>query len=280
VAKANIKIGVGGIGLNPISGYSGGGKIILPGVADYYSSCLNHKMSLAENPRYGEVNHPTRKEMDEVVEMIGLDMIVNVLLNSDGVITDIFVGHPVEAYKNGVKTYQKQNEPLKEVKKADLTLMVQTSPTKPEIVPAYPPNFFSAMDAIIKAGMLTNEDGFIILDYECLSGFFHKNCPSCKVCQAYILNAAKSKSSTDVLQMVSREKIHGWIGPLIYWMSKVKEKIRRFVWVNSLIDKDLKKMNYDVEKDVSKALTKILRDNKKITVNIAWAIKSKEGLSQ
>ena len=26
VAKANIKIGVGGIGLNPISGYSGGGK--------------------------------------------------------------------------------------------------------------------------------------------------------------------------------------------------------------------------------------------------------------
>jgi nickel-dependent lactate racemase len=103
--EADIKIGVGCIVPHPYAGFGGGGKIVLPGLAGIDALEKNHLpavMGLKAGLNMVEGNE-NRADIEEVAHTVGLDLIVNVVVNSQRGITGCFVGDPVEAHRAGVE---------------------------------------------------------------------------------------------------------------------------------------------------------------------------------
>jgi len=118
VMACDLKIALGCIVPHPYFGYGGGAKIVLPGIASIRSICYNHGdlggLSTAQNHRkvhpscdlaYGRVNEENvlRLDSEEAAKMIGLDIIVNVLVDLRRNSTDIFAGDVVRAQREGVE---------------------------------------------------------------------------------------------------------------------------------------------------------------------------------
>jgi len=118
VMACDLKIAIGCIVPHPYFGYGGGAKMVLPGVASMRSICYNHGdlggYSAAQDHRkvhpscelaYGMVNEENilRLDSEEAASIIGLDMIVNVLVDLKRNSTDIFVGDVIKAQREGVE---------------------------------------------------------------------------------------------------------------------------------------------------------------------------------
>ncbi|MHA1832424.1 MAG: lactate racemase domain-containing protein [Candidatus Baldrarchaeia archaeon] len=95
VLESDLKIGIGSIILNPsvTSGFGGGTKIIVPGVCGIDTIYKWHRLPLNVN----------RNEADEISKIVGLDIIVNVVIDGSKNIAGVVVGHPIEAWKQGVE---------------------------------------------------------------------------------------------------------------------------------------------------------------------------------
>ena len=118
VMACDLKIALGCIVPHPYFGYGGGAKIVLPGIASMRSICYNHGdlggLSTAQNHRkvhpscdlaYGRVNEENilRLDSEEAAKIVGLDMIVNVLVDLRRKSTDIFAGDVIKAQREGVE---------------------------------------------------------------------------------------------------------------------------------------------------------------------------------
>jgi lactate racemase len=107
VMKCDLKIAIGGIVPHGMSGFGGGGKIILPGVASFEATQHNHHIAQFELPP-GKAgvgnfdNNPVRLDIEEAAEMAGLDFIINVLYNRWGETARVFAGALKPAYSAGV----------------------------------------------------------------------------------------------------------------------------------------------------------------------------------
>jgi len=110
VMACDLKIGVGGIIPHSMAGLSGGGKIVLPGVASIDGICHNHCDIGGEcfghvSPTgFGPIeNNSSRADIDEAARMAGLDFKIDVIINERGEVSGIFAGEPCEAWKRGAE---------------------------------------------------------------------------------------------------------------------------------------------------------------------------------
>ena len=110
VMTCDLKIGVGCIIPHSMAGFSGGGKIILPGVASIEGISHNHCKIGGEcfghiSPTgFGPVeNNASRADIVEAAKMAGLDFKVDVVVNERGETSGLFAGDPYEAWKRGVE---------------------------------------------------------------------------------------------------------------------------------------------------------------------------------
>ena len=104
VVKADIRIGVGMISPHMDTGFSGGAKIILPGVCSYQTVGAFHtrQAGLSGN-QLGVVDAPMRHELETFVgDRLGLDFILNAVLNRDGTLYRCVAGHYIRAHRKGV----------------------------------------------------------------------------------------------------------------------------------------------------------------------------------
>jgi len=106
VMQADVKVGIGCVTAHPQTGFSGGGKIILPGVAHYDSSAHYHIDVYGQDPgSCGLGNYDKnimRLNIEEAARMAGLDFKIDVIVNDRGATTAVFAGDFVEAYKESV----------------------------------------------------------------------------------------------------------------------------------------------------------------------------------
>jgi nickel-dependent lactate racemase len=105
VMCCDLKIGLGSIVPHPFSGYGGGGKIILPGVASMETIDSNHtRLILSPTSGIGKYEgNILKQDMDEAARMAGLDVKVDAILNLRREVTALFVGDPIEEHAAGVK---------------------------------------------------------------------------------------------------------------------------------------------------------------------------------
>ncbi|MER3446609.1 MAG: hypothetical protein C4291_07075 [Candidatus Dadabacteria bacterium] len=86
-----------------VPGFSGSSKIIMPGVCGIETVRYMHNYIKGANQRGGSLQNNIRLEIEEVSSRVGLDFIVNVVLNQKRQIVDLFVGDKISAHKQGVK---------------------------------------------------------------------------------------------------------------------------------------------------------------------------------
>lgn len=159
VLDADVRVGVGNIVPHHPTGWSAGAKILLPGVAGERTTAQMHLLGATEQ-QLGKVDTPCREEMEDFARAIGLDFIVNTVLNREGQLVRAVAGDFVAAHREGVRWAEKvYGAPFRQ--KADITL---SSP--------YPIDFdlFQADKGLFSAAVCTEEGGEIILVSPCYEG--------------------------------------------------------------------------------------------------------------
>ncbi len=105
---ADIRIGVGNLVPHPVMGWSGGGKILYPGVAGQDTVTYFHlKGSLENGNLFGREDSPIRLMMENWVDTIGLDFIINTVLNTNMQLYKAVAGDYVKAQRAGVEIGKK-----------------------------------------------------------------------------------------------------------------------------------------------------------------------------
>ncbi len=101
--ESDVVIGIGSIAPHPAAGFSGGGKIIAPGVAteDAVGEFHWRSVHFAQKKVLGIRENPMRERIDRMARMAGLSAIVNVVLDGEGRIVQCFSGDPDEAHRAG-----------------------------------------------------------------------------------------------------------------------------------------------------------------------------------
>lgn len=103
VMDADLVIGVGSIVPHHIPGYSGGAKIIQPGVCGERTTGEVHLLSVRrEGSLLGVVENPVRAEMEAIAQRAGLQAILNTVLDTRGRLVGAVYGEPRAAFRHGV----------------------------------------------------------------------------------------------------------------------------------------------------------------------------------
>jgi nickel-dependent lactate racemase len=109
VMDCDLKIALGMVAPHPMSGFGGGGKIILPGVTSFKTAQHNHRQTHHDmvalrgklgTGRFDE--NPMRFDVEEAALLAGLDFIVNVLVNENGETAKVYAGALQPAYAAAV----------------------------------------------------------------------------------------------------------------------------------------------------------------------------------
>jgi nickel-dependent lactate racemase len=104
--RADLKITTGLIEPHLMAGYSGGRKVICPGIAGLETVKVWHGPKFLEHPRADcgiLEGNPVHEENTHIALMAGCDFIVNVCLDGQRNITWLGAGHMIKAWEEGVK---------------------------------------------------------------------------------------------------------------------------------------------------------------------------------
>jgi nickel-dependent lactate racemase len=162
VQESDIILSIGSIFPHATTGFSGGGKSIIPGICGEKTIEDTHWMAL--NYSIGEIlgnyNNPVREAIDFISRKIHLRMIINTILFNRNKIYGLVVGDMELAHKKGV-------ELCREVYSVSIPEIGDIV-----IAEAYPAdiNLRQAIKAICAADLVCRDGGVVILPAECAEG--------------------------------------------------------------------------------------------------------------
>ncbi len=163
IFEADIVVCTGNIEFHYFAGYSGGAKAIMPGVCSKNTIQDNHSQMLHPKAAAGILEgNPVREDMEEVGEKVGIDFILNVVLNEKKEIVRAVAGHPFLAHREGLK-YVDAMYKVEIKKPADIVIACAGG---------YPKdiNLYQAQKALDNAKNAVRKGGTIILIGECADG--------------------------------------------------------------------------------------------------------------
>jgi nickel-dependent lactate racemase len=102
VVEADFKIAVGNVVPHVSAGWGGGSKMILPGVCSHRTSDMMHLMACIVQPVLeviGQRDNKPRAEMDVIAARVGLEYIVNTVLDEEQNMLGVFAGHYIAAHR-------------------------------------------------------------------------------------------------------------------------------------------------------------------------------------
>ncbi len=159
--EADFIVGIGSIVPHHIPGFSGGAKIVQPGITGPETTGATHLLSVsAARSWLGVLENPVRAEMEEVADRVGLSAVFNCVLDSKGRLIKSFYGEPRAAFRAGATVSR-------------LVYGVKV-PQPSEIVVAgsYPCDieFWQAHKTLYPAEMVVRKGGRIIVVTPCTEG--------------------------------------------------------------------------------------------------------------
>ena len=106
-AEADVKIGVTNVNPCMLAGWSGSGKIVMPGVSSRRAIYHNHKMFVellmeldcASLLGVMPPDNPIRVDIEDYATMSGIDLLVNTALDSERRLVDVFCGEHVASHR-------------------------------------------------------------------------------------------------------------------------------------------------------------------------------------
>ena len=193
VVEADLRVCLGNLEFHYFVGYSGGVKALLPGCASRATVTANHGMMVHPGARVGELeDNPVRADIEEGVAMLGVDFILNVLVDGHHRIVGAVAGHPQEAHRQGCELVrQRGTVPIPQ--RADIVLV--SAGGDPKDVDLY-----QAQKALDNAAGAVREGGIIIWAAECREGFGN---------QTFETWIRQAHSPDQVLDRIQREFVLG-----------------------------------------------------------------------
>jgi nickel-dependent lactate racemase len=248
VVKADFRLSTGFIEPHFFAGFSGGRKSIAPGVFGLKSAYVNHGYRMIEHPcsRAGVLEgNPIHEDMVEQARMAGLDFVVNVLLNEEKEITNVFAGDMVAAHEAGC-------EAARSVVGARVPHRVDITVTTNSGAPL-DLDLYQTVKGIDTASLVTRDGGIVIAASSCSSG------PGP---QSFLELHRSCKSPIDVLQKIRREEPIG-----VQWQNQILARIqlRNQVMLRSELNDELVRSMqlepvHDLDQAVAAALQRLGKD--------------------
>ena len=163
VAEADRRICLGNIEYHYFAGYSGGAKAIMPGVSTRAAIQSNHSMMVRDEACAGKIaGNPIREDIEAAAAVLGVDYILNVVLDEHKKIVKAVAGDVTAAHREGVKfldsLYQK-----KIAKEADIVVASQGGAPKDL-------NLYQTQKALNNAKAAVRQGGVIVLMGSCREG--------------------------------------------------------------------------------------------------------------
>ena len=166
VLEADFLIGLGDIVPHSDAGFSGGAKIVQPGVCGFATTAATHIAgALLDEIPLGEVANPCRLGMEEVARRVKLKFIVNVIKNYRNEVVEIVAGDFIQAHRRGVETARKSfGVPI-------------PAPADVVIVSSYPCDidYWQAEKGLISAYFAVKKGGVLIFVAPCPEGLEHNH---------------------------------------------------------------------------------------------------------
>ncbi|MBI4977197.1 MAG: nickel-dependent lactate racemase [Spirochaetes bacterium] len=164
--NADLKITTGLIEPHFMAGFSGGRKLICPGIAAAETVHAMHSPIFLEDARSKNGNlggNPFHMEISEVARMAGgADFIVNVTIDEEKRITNIFAGDMTAAHQAGVAFVQSH---AKDYIDAPADVVITTNSGYPLDL-----NFYQTVKGMVCALDVVREGGTIIIASRCHAG--------------------------------------------------------------------------------------------------------------
>jgi nickel-dependent lactate racemase len=163
ILKADFIIATGNLEFHYFAGYTGGAKAVFPGICGRETIANNHKHFLEPKAKAGLIKgNPVREEIEEIGEMVGINFMVNAVLNSHKKVVKVVAGDVTKAHREGAKYI---NDMFR-VKIDELADIVITSPG------GYPKDIdlYQTHKAMENASLAVKKDGIIIVVGECRDG--------------------------------------------------------------------------------------------------------------
>jgi nickel-dependent lactate racemase len=161
VEEADLCIGIGNIVPHNLAGWSGGGKILQPGVCGPETTYATHLLAArCPSTNLGKARNPVRAEIAEVVNRTSLKAVLNTVLDQDGDVAHVVAGQPQVAYEEGVELARA----IWEVSFPSLADIVITSSYPADI------DFWQANKGLYASERVVKRGGDIILVTPCPEG--------------------------------------------------------------------------------------------------------------
>ncbi len=161
VANADFSVGVGNVVAHYLTGYSGGPKIILPGVSGRETIVPNHTMAKLPDVRQGRTTgNSLHEDQMEVAKLAKLTMKIDMVLNMSNQIVKVVAGEVSAAHKAAIQGYNEVygfNIPSL----ADVTI-ASGYPLEVELL--------QSCKALLSADIATKPGGTILLASMCRDG--------------------------------------------------------------------------------------------------------------
>ena len=162
---ADVRITLGLIEPHFFAGFSGGAKLVLPGVAGEASILRNHDAEMIGHPsaRWGTLaGNPIHREQREAARLAGCEFSLNVTIAGDGAITGIFAGALEAVHDSGCQAaLQAAMQPVDRA----YDVVVTTNGGHPLDL-----NLYQAVKGMDAAAQIVRPGGHIVMAAECREG--------------------------------------------------------------------------------------------------------------
>ena len=239
VVRADLKISTGNIVPHRYAGYGGGAKSILPGVCGRETIYRNHLYVVEGKCRRDSLeSNPIRAEMEEAAEMVGLDFIVNTVMNHEGRIVKVFSGHFLNAHRKGVEFASE----MMSVQVPSRAGIVLSSGSPMDI------SFYQASKALEMGESIVKDGGTFILASPCYEGIGEEDLYRFLIMESpeRILRALKELNPAT--NLVS--------GVIAYLMAEARKRINVVLVSDGLTRKQVEAMGFSKGESVQAALDK------------------------
>lgn len=167
VAEADKRICLANIEYHYFAGYSGGAKSIMPGVSTREAIQANHSRMVEEAACAGRLEgNPVRADIEEAAAMVGVDYILNVVLDEHKEIIRAVAGDVTKAHRAGCKFLDKLYA-VEIPHRADIVVVSQGGAPKDL-------NLYQTQKALDNAKHAVKKGGTVVLVGSCKEGLGEK----------------------------------------------------------------------------------------------------------
>ncbi|SHI91189.1 Nickel-dependent lactate racemase [Dethiosulfatibacter aminovorans DSM 17477] len=256
VREVDYIIGLGNIIPHSDAGFSGGGKIVQPGICGSATTSATHIAGalMEEIPLGRNEGNGCRAGIEEVARIAGLKFIVNVVKNIEEEVVGIFAGDFVKAHREGSKLSKKVFGV--EIPEEAEVVVVSSNPCDID--------YWQGEKGLVSAYFSVKKDGYIVFLAPCYEGMEH-NHPK--------LREWSNMTYDDAKKCVKGISFHDREADLVaadiaMANSRVREKANIIIVTDGLTDEEIKVLGYDRAADLQSAIDYVLKENPNASIGL------------